>query len=153
MRLARVRIASAGLMLVVGSALGAQRRPDFSGTWVLVSPAGSAGQVETIKHNATTFTRAHASEGPGHAMTYNLDGSETRLVMPTHGDQIVILGKASWDGDRLVIVEAVTYPDGRKLSKRSVWSLDAQGQLAMEFTEEAEGKPAKTTRVVYRKKS
>ena len=152
MRLSRVGVASAAVVLVLGSGVRGQQKPDFSGTWVVVSPAEAAGQVHTIKQDATTFTRAHASEGDGHSLAYKLDGSETRLVMPSHGQEIITLAKASWNGDRLVIVEAVTYPDGRKLAKNTVWSVDGQGQLVMEFTEAFEGKPAQTRKVVYKRK-
>jgi hypothetical protein len=145
-------LASACVILVLGGATGAQQRPDFSGTWVVISPAEAAGQEETIQQDATMLRRGHASEGGGHSFIYRLDGTQSRLVMPSHGDEIVTLAKASWDGDRLVIVEAVTYPDGRKLAKTSVLALDAQGQLVKEFTEQFEGKPAKTTRIVSKKK-
>jgi hypothetical protein len=146
-------IASGALFLLGLSAqASAQAKPDFSGTWVLVSPVEQAGQEHTITQDATTFTRSHASEGPGHTSTYKLDGSETRLTLTSHGKEIVTLARASWDGDRLVVAEDVTYPDGRTLAKKSTWALDGQGQLILEFTERFEGKPEMTTRVVYRKK-
>jgi hypothetical protein len=126
---------------------------DFSGTWVVVSPAESAGEETTIKHDATTFTHGHASEGGGHSFAYKVDGTETRHTMPSHGEEIVILAKASWDGDRLVIVERVTYPDGRKAEGTTMWSLDAQGQLVREFVRKEEGKPPHTSKVVSKKKS
>lgn len=130
----------------------AQQKPDFSGTWVVVSPSESAGEETTIKQDATTFTHGHASEGGGHSFTYKLDGTETRQTMPSHGEEIVILAKASWDGDRLMIVEHVTYPDGRKEDGTTVWALDAQGQLVRDFVRRAEGKPPRTTRVISKRK-
>lgn len=138
------------LMAVVGTL--AQERPDFSGTWVVVSPAASSGEETTIKHDATTFTHGHASEGGGHSFTYKLDGTETRHTMPSHGAEIVILAKASWDGPRLVIVERVTYPDGRKAEGTTVWSLDAQGLLVREFVRTSEGKPQQTTKEISKRK-
>ena len=99
MSLFHAGIASATLLLaVVGTS--AQQKPNFSGTWVVVSPAESAGEETTIKHDATTFTHGHASEGGGHSFAYTLDGKETRITMPSHSEEIVILAKASWEGDR-----------------------------------------------------
>jgi hypothetical protein len=131
----------------------AQQRPNFSGTWIVVTPAGAAGQEETILQDEATLTRGHASEGGGHSFTYKLDGTETRQVMSSHGEDIVTLARASWDGDRLVITEATTYPDGRKRDAKSVWSLDSQGQLVIEFTERVAGKPPAAVKRVSKKKA
>jgi hypothetical protein len=148
----QLAIASSALLLLLSAQVSAQPKPDFSGTWILVSPVDVAGQEHTITQDATTFTRSHASEGPGHSSTYKLDRTETRSTLTSHGRDIVTLARASWDGDRLVVVEDVTYPDGRKLAKTSTWALDGQGQLILEFTERFEGKPEVTTRVVYKRK-
>ena len=152
MRCAQIVSVSVG-MLCLGATLSAQKNPDFSGTWVVVSPADAAGQEETIKQDAKTLTKSHASEGGGgHSMTVRLDGGEVRNLLTSHGDEIVTLSKASWDGNRLVITEMTSYPDGRKRSSRAVWSLDADGHLNIEFIEDVEGK-TRTSKLVYKKKS
>jgi hypothetical protein len=151
MRLFHAGIISATLLFAVAGT-SAEQKPNFSGTWVVVSPAESAGEETTIKHDATTFTHGHASEGGGHSFAYKLDGTETRITMPSHGEEIVILAKASWDGDRLVVVEQVTYPDGRKADGTTMWSLDAQGQLVSESVRKEEGKPPRTSKVFLKKK-
>jgi len=153
MKHSQVWLVAAAVLLGLVSAPRAQRRPDFSGTWVVVSPAEAAGQEETIKQDATTFTRGHASGGGGHSFSYKLDGTESRLVMKSHGEEIVTLAKASWEGDRLVIAEGVTYADGRKSRRTLAWSLDSQGPLVMEFTEQFDGKPLTTMKVVSKRKN
>jgi hypothetical protein len=131
-----------------------QAKPDFSGTWIVVSPADAAGQEETIRHDEKTFTKGHASGGGGHNFTYKLDGTESRNVLSVHaGEQIVLLAKASWEESALVIIEAVTYPDGRKRESRAKHWLDDKGLLHVEMVELADGKPQPPVHVVSRKTS
>jgi hypothetical protein len=145
-----IAITSAALLTVVGTS--AQTKPNFSGTWVYVSPAESAGQEQTIKHDATTFTTSHASEGGGHSFTYQLDGTDSPNEVHSHGDQIATRAKATWAGDQLVIVEVVAYPDGRKLDKKTSYLLDPQGQLNIEIVAQLNGKPSETLKAVLKKK-
>ena len=151
MRRGPIVVSSVG-MLLLAAAIGAQQKPDFSGTWVVVSPADSAGQEETIKQDDKTLTKSHASEGGGHSRTVRLEGTEVRNVITSHGDEIVTLSKASWDGSLLIVTETTTYPDGRKSNSREVWSIDAEGRLNIEFTQTLDGKTT-TIKVVYQKKS
>lgn len=72
----------------------AQAKPNFSGTWVVVSPAEAAGQEEQVRHTDTTLSTGHESEGGGHSATYKLDGSESRNELTSHGEKIVTLSKA-----------------------------------------------------------
>ena len=147
----RAAATSATLLLtLVGTS--AQTKPNFSGTWVFVSPAESAGQEQTIKQDATTFTTGHASEGGGHSFTYKLDGTDSPNELHSHGEQIGMAAKASWEGDQLVIVEAVAYPDGRKRDKKTTYSLDPQGQLIIEIVDHIKGKPSQTARAVLKRK-
>ena len=153
-RLRTMTTTAIGLVLaLVIQAAPAQQRPDFSGRWVGVSPAENAGNEEFITQDASTLRTGHASSGGGHSFSYKLDGTETRNVLVSHGEDIVTLSKAVWNGQQLVITEATTYPDGRKSQKRSVWSLDAQGQLVIELTMTPPGQTTETKMtLVYRKK-
>ena len=139
-------------ILAIASVTAAPQKPNFSGTWVAISPADAVGQEETIKQDTATITTDHGSEGDGHSFTYNLDGSESRQVLTSHGEEIVTLARASWRGDQLIITGKTTYPDGRKLTSNAVWSLDADRQLVIESTSEFEGKASIKTKVVLRKK-
>jgi hypothetical protein len=127
----------------------AQKKPDFTGTWVTISPADAAGQEETFRQDANMLTNSHPSEGGGHSFTYRFDGVETRSVI---GNDVVTLSKAGWEGERLVATSTTTYGDGRKLEQRKVFSLDDKGQLVINLTQTMTGQPANTVTVVYRKK-
>lgn len=151
MKRAHIVIGSVG-MLFLAAAVNAQQKPNFAGTWVIVSPADAAGQEETITQDEKTLTKSHASEGGGHSMTVRLDGTQVRNVITSHGDEIVTLSKAAWEGNLLVITEKTTYPDGQKRDARFVWSLDAEGRLNLEFSENLDGKTT-TSKLVYVKKS
>ena len=132
--------------------LPAAQKPDFSGTWVAVSPQEAVGSEESITLDETTLTRGHASTGDGHNARYTLDGSPTRNVIRSHGREIVTISRASWDGSRLVINESTTYPDGRVRKQRSVMSLDAGGQLLIDVEEMVDGKPSPKRQVVMKRK-
>lgn len=138
--------------LVAGARVTAQQKPNFTGTWVAVSPAEAAGQEQEVRHTATTLSTGHASEGAGHHDTYKLDGSESRNELTSHGEPIVTLSKAAWDGDKIVITSSTTYPDGRKMESKEIWSMNVQGNLVVEFTQTMTGQPQRSMTVVHRKK-
>ena len=140
------------LVLLGAASLAAQQKPNFTGTWIGVSPAEAVGQEQEVRHTATTLSTGHASEGGGHHATYKLDGSQSRNELTSHGEQIVSLSKAMWDGDKVVITSATAYPDGRKLESKQTWSMNSSGQLVIEFTETMTGQPARTMTIVSRKK-
>ena len=66
------------LIALLGASVGAQTKPNFSGTWIVVTPAEGAGQEEVVRHTATTLSTSHASSSDGHDATYKLDGTESR---------------------------------------------------------------------------
>ena len=149
------RRATALFTLVVCSAavaMAAQSKPDFTGTWIIVSPAEGAGQEQEVRHTATTLSKGHASSGDGHHATYKLDGTESRNEITSHGEPIVTLSKALWDGDKVVITNATTYPDGRKLESKETWSLDSTGRLVIEMSMTMPGMPTQSMTVVHKKK-
>lgn len=133
--------------------VGAQQKPNFSGRWVVVSPKEGAGQEQIITQTDKTLTTQHAAEGPAHKMTYQLDGVERRLALPSHGSEITILAKASWDADRIVITSNASYPNGMKTQTRDVWSLDAKGQLVVDSSETGpKGEKGPVVKIIYAKK-
>jgi hypothetical protein len=139
-------------LLIAAATVGAQQKPNFSGTWVAISPAEAAGQEQEVRHTDTTLSTGHASEGGGHSATYKLDGSESRNELSSHGQKIVTLSKAEWSGDKLTITSSTTYPDGRKLDSRETWSMNSSGQLTIEMTQTMTGQPAQSMTLVHRKK-
>ena len=148
----RHALAGSVVLLLAFVATRAQEKPNFTGQWVLVSPAEAAGQEQTVTHDAATLTTGHASTGDGHRAVYKLDGTESRNVVVSHGSDIVTLSKASWTGNQLTMTSDTTYPDGRKRQAKQVWSLDGEGRLVIDFTESWLGEAPKTMRLVYRRR-
>lgn len=151
-RMMRTGLAATMVGVLTVTAAAAQQKPNFSGRWVIVSPAEGAGQEQIVKHDEKTLSTAHASEGAGHSMLYQLDGATHRNAIPSHGSEIVILSTARWDGNRIVITSAASYPNGRKTESKEIWSLDDQGRLVIDFTETVDGKPGQTFKVIHTKK-
>jgi hypothetical protein len=141
-------------VLLAGSAVlaGVQQRPNFSGRWTIVLPEKGAGQEQIIKHDDKTLTKTPVSQRGGPPATYQIDGVEHRSVMPMQGEQIVIVNKALWEGNKLVITTIENYPTGQRLSIREVWSQDDQGRLVIEASETAEGQPPRVMKIVMQKK-
>ena len=140
-------------MVLLSVTVAAQQKPNFSGTWVVVTPERSAGQEEVITQDETTFSKGHASNTGGHNFAYKLDGTESRnLLNPHPGEDLVLLATATWQGNALVITEKVTYPDGRKKEQTSTYSLADQGLLRVSMVRLADGKPEPPVTIVYRKK-
>ena len=148
-----VRIYSASLAVLLLSAVQAPPRPNFSGTWTCVSPADCSGQEETILHEGNTLRRSHGSEGDGHHFTYKLDGTESRNSIPSHGEEIILVATALWEGNRVVITESVTYPNGRKRQARQTLSLDDAGQLTLVRVELVDGRAEPERVAVWKKKA
>jgi hypothetical protein len=143
--------ATIGAAALIAVTTHAQQRPDFSGRWVGVSPAEAKGEEQTVKHDATSLTVSHPSEGGAHSFTYKLDGTESRQVLKHGTEDIVTLAHAAWSGAQLTITSATTYADGRKLNQRQIWSLDSTGQLVIDFTEKMQDRPDRSMKLVYRK--
>ena len=167
----RLVLGSALILVVFATGVGAQQaqqtpqatptpaspapsKPNFSGTWIQVQPGLGAGGTQTVVHTDKTLTISHASEGDGHRMVYNLDGSESRSSFFSHNMDIVTVSKADWKDDRLTITSATTYPlpTLRTNNQVAVWWMDASGQLIVDLTQEMTGQPVQTTKIVYRRK-
>jgi hypothetical protein len=149
----RVRLVACAVVAFVAalSAVSAQKRPDFSGRWIVVAPADSAGTEIVVKQTDALLTQAHDSEGGGHRLEYRLDGSEHKTTMASHGMDLVTLSRAVWQGDRLSITETTTYSPDRKLDQTMIWSIDEKGQLIIDLTATMTGRPTEKTRIVHKK--
>jgi len=144
---------AASLAVALGLAVvSAQEKPSFAGRWVASSPADSAGQMQIVTHDEKLLTTAHDSEGHGHKAAYKLDGTESRNVVTSHGEEIVTLSKTSWNGNRLTIVSDTTYPNGRKWHTEQTWSLDDSGRLVIDFTESGMTPAPVSRKTLYTKK-
>jgi hypothetical protein len=114
------------VLMVLGftiTASGQTEKPDFSGRWVMVTPAEGAGQEQVVKQDATTLTIGPTPEGQ--LVVYKLDGSENRIGLASG---VVMTSKASWTGNQLTITS--TTPSG--LDQKQVWSIDGEGKLVID---------------------
>jgi hypothetical protein len=130
-------------------------KPNFTGHWAVVSPAANAGKEEIVTQDDKTLTTERAVKGATHKMAYQLDGVERRQAIPLH-NEITMLTRASWDGDRIVIAITTSYEIGMSTQVTETWSIDAKGQLVIDSTEtggpNGHPGPAETTKTIYVKK-
>jgi hypothetical protein len=57
------------------------------------------------------------------------------------------VSKAGWEGDKLVIDRADTFPTGVSRSTKQVWSLEPSGKLVIVLTDNREGNQFTMTNV------
>lgn len=144
---------AASFLTVAAFAAAQQQKPNFSGTWVTVSPAEYAGQEEIITHDDQTLTLRHASSsGDGHREVFTLDGSPHKSSMPSHGLEITSVSTASWVGDRLVVFRTTRYPQGSVNNVKLTFALNAGGELVREMVSTIDGKDEPAITVVARRK-
>ena len=86
-------------------------------------------------------------------MTHQLDGVEHKESRSMRGGDVVQITKAEWAGNTIVITTSISYPNNMKTSAKEIWSIDAQGQFVMDFTETAEGQAPRAMKVTHKKKS
>ena len=153
------RVAGAVVALACGATLMARATPDFSGTWIEATPTLQAaerhlsptealhskglvteqhvesarGSVRQQRTSAThvitqTATAITSRRSDGAQFIYRLDGTDSRNAGPAG----LVVARAIWEGERLVVSETATAADGTTRRTRRVWSLDQQGQLTIE---------------------
>ena len=148
----RMRRAFITLAIAAGGLVLAQAKPDFSGIWVAVTGpnAGAPGAELHIKQTAQTITIGHpeGDHGPSHNPVYKLDGVEAKQPNLAHPQETDIT-KASWDGNRLVIV---VRPERGGSEHKRVLSLQPDGMLALELTMTVAGRSEETIKATFRKK-
>jgi hypothetical protein len=162
----RKLVATVTAMIMVGVAISAQSRPDFSGKWVMdpppAAPAGDAGGGPggaaggggfqlgygaefAVKQDATTLT---ISRGQGTPLVLKLDGTESKNTVTRNGQSQEQVSRATWDGNKLVVATEVNF-QGNTGEQRRVLSLES-GHLVIEQTNPGRngGGPSK---VIYKK--
>lgn len=126
-----------------------QTRPDFSGAWefdrerTIKQPPSADGRLVIAALLGDEFVASQDGKalhltikamGQTFNVSYTLDGSESTNMSP--GD-IVVISRARWDGDKLVIVSTSTSTEGDKPltieTTRTLW-LSKDGSLYMERT-------------------
>jgi hypothetical protein len=140
-------------VVVLATVAGAQQRPNFSGRWVITSPPEGAGREQVVTQDEKTLTVEQSSSSGQRKTIHQLDGVERQQALPMRGQEITVLSKAVWEGDRIAITSNTSYPNGMKTQSREVWSLDAQGRLVIDYTEIGPTGSAPAMKVVFVKKS
>ena len=174
----RMHLASCILVLLLGQAVAAQDKPDFSGNWILVSPSDSssnAAQAMTVRESfkresvrgtpidppLITLSVERRFNGAVHSEVHTI-GTIGGIVGEVAGNAGTGFGGPSeqtrfsttWDGDRLVI--EIRYSGrpvdaGAYSEHKEVWSLDIQGALMLTVTDRALGTESTTTNLIYRR--
>jgi hypothetical protein len=131
----------------------AQKKPDFSGTWVPEPAAGSgapagaarpSGSGELIiKQTGDTFTVERKGPSGSQTQTYKLDGTEQQVA----SGQLKMKAKPRWDGDKIAIDLTRPAQDGTMFTTTTTYSIDKDGVLWIE-TPSSMG----TRKASYRKK-
>lgn len=158
-------LASTVALLLVAADASAQDRPDFSGRWTLIADAdapggggggmggggmgggmggrgggmfGGLGQEATITQDAQRLTITRTTPMGEIQQSYNLDGSPSTNTLSFGQMSVDQVSRASWDGNRLVITTSMDM-GGNAVETRMVLSLNAQGNLEVEFTAPGRG--------------
>jgi hypothetical protein len=148
------RLLVATMAVLAAVSLPAQQKPSFSGRWVVVSPEKSAGQESIVTHDATSLAVERVPASRGRKQVYAIDGLERRTTLPLQGGEVVMLTRAAWDGDRVVITTHLAYPNGMKTQSKEVWSIDANGRLMIDYSESGpRGQPGPSVTLIHTRKS
>ncbi len=129
-----------------------QAKPNFSGTWVGISPAHAVGHQEQIRHTATTLSFVNLSDGK--IISYELDGKE-RLSESTdaNGEKMTTSSTYSWLGDKVVIAKVTSSPVQRTVESKQIFYLDSTGRLVTEFSQVEDNFRSQSMTMVSTKKA
>ena len=88
-------------LVVLAPAVGAQKRPDFSGRWVAISP-GYTGREVRIQQARGTLKVTNTLDQRREIVTYNLDGTPRREPSSAAEER---WSAAAWKNGTLVLTE------------------------------------------------
>ncbi len=164
MRRTTALVGAAALVLMASSLL-AQSKPNFAGTWSMVTDPnaqgggggrggfGGFGQEATVTQDATTLTVTRTTQMGEIKSVYKLDGSESTNTLNFGGNSLDQVSKVKWDGPKLVITTSMNF-GGNPSETTTTLSLDPSGKLTVESTRpdfRGGGAPITTT-TTYEKK-
>lgn len=147
--------------VALATAAYAQKKPDFSGTWLIdqaatgaasgaaapgganAPAAGMAGGGLVIKHDGDSFTVQPAGNTGTLSYSYKLDGAERDVK----SGSVALKARARWEADKVVVDQTRTGPDGTPATTTTTYSLDKDGNLWTETTT-----PRGPRKIVYKKK-
>jgi hypothetical protein len=149
MKLAGIAVA---VVVSLSLAVAAQEKPDFSGRWIVVTPERFAGREQVVTHDAKALTTEYPDVTPPRKTVVLLDGYEHRGTVASRVGEVVTLTRAAWEGGKLVIYTATSYPNGMKTTSKETWSFDAPGRLVIDSTESGPGgAPGPSSTIVLKK--
>lgn len=162
-------------VVMLGIALVAQARPDFSGRWVLQDVRQSGPDTPGALSVRQTLVRTTDAGAPMSQFFKNITVErEFESDSRTETYQIGVVGgvvagiardgspkgpnghhAVTWNGDSLVL-ESGTYTDrdretGTWAERREVWSLDPDGRLRIAISIRSSTAAARTVTVLYRR--
>lgn len=142
------------------------RLPDFSGRWVLVESSGgipdgpntlsiSAPDELEITQTPLAITIHHPSKPGTHPTAGTFRFGIGGTVGPRGGSDS--RWDVSWLGSQLIISDSMTFPpdaNGARITVAygSIWSVDPNGRLIIEFAERRTGANSKKATHVYVRK-
>jgi hypothetical protein len=160
-------------LLLAGSPLLAQTRPDFSGRWVAEAEPARSGVTGTVgsgwgasvaitqDDRSVTVESAYFSRydmQPPLRFVYALDGSESRNTVMVGNGTLEEVARVGWDGSAMLItaLHSTPHPTTPRQTLRVEvtrrLALDLSGSLVIETTRAGVlGGQASTVRAVYRK--
>jgi hypothetical protein len=108
-------------VVLMAAGLEAQAKPSFAGDWMMMGPdgRGNPGATLTITQSATAMTLEYRgcdqAPAPG-KLTYELDGSVSRNMMPARGGGAPTeqVAEAMWAGNKLVVTTATGAGEERR---------------------------------------
>ena len=157
-------VSSFAIVVLAVAALGAQaargtqtarkaaaRVPNFSGTWIVLSPEDEAGQFHVVKQTATEITVGNGSENGEPTAVYKLNGLGTREESRLQRENVPTVSSAAWKGSMLLITRETTLPGGRVQMSTQDWTIDSQGRLQIVFRQTLGDRELQNRTFIYRK--
>ena len=160
----RTAVLSLATLAVLATTVGAQAKPDFSGTWkrnaeksdAMGMGGGGGGGAGAAMATATTVITQTADKltleikmgEMSRSLSYSLDGKESVNPGMRGGETKSI---AKWDGANLVI-ESTAVMGERTINSKEVRSLSADGKtMTVTTTRPGQDGTERTTKAVYDK--
>lgn len=144
-------LAGLAVALVFGAGLAGAQKPSFSGRWVIEAPAKGAGQELIVKQDDKTLSLTTGASG--RTLVHQLNGVEQRTTIPMRGGEVIMLTRAVWEGNTIVVTTTTDYPNKMKTVAKEIWSIDAQSRLVIDFSETPEGQPPRIVKVTHVRKN
>ena len=148
------------MTLVLGLGVAGQAKPNFAGTWTLVSsgPAvSSLGRAFRVEYSEKTLVVSPAQAAPeGSKVTFNLDGSPIKTVVSVgtqSKQEYETVRQLKWEGSTLVLSRTVALKGQQATESGYRLSLDEKGYLSAESLSQTQsaGRNATTPKAVYQK--